>query len=192
MKGLVRIMVGGGQDYWGPTSDRDRQVVSLTAQTLFSAIGNTVEIVTGGMPGIPNDFAKAWADAGGKYILCVVSSEHLETYLKTADPRFGYTVIGESQTARRLALTKLDGIKCALFIQGGQYTTHEMQLFEAAGVPIVTFWGSGGAAGGGQPYQGYTYTKKPKNAFICSTDPKEQVVPIAGELVAEVTRALRE
>ena len=193
MKGsFPRLMVGGGQAYYGPTSDRDREVVELTAKILCECIGgDTIEVVTGGMTGIPDHFALSWLRHGGKHVLCVVSNEHLAKYLETRDDRIQHIVVGESQTARRLALPKLEGIACALFIQGGMYTTHELQLFEEAQVPIVVHWGSGGAAGGEQPYNGYTYKKKPENAILCSTDPNEGAATIAVHLVREIVKALQ-
>jgi hypothetical protein len=190
MEVFPRLMVGGGLAYYGPTAQRDKEVVRLAAMSLYGKLGDTIEIVTGGMSGIPDDFARTWLDCGGTHVLCVVSSEHLHTYLKTQDVRMRHIVIGENQTARRLALPKLEGIRCALFVQGGMYTTHEMQLFEEAHVPIVTHWGSGGAAGGEQPYNGYTYTKKPSNEYLCSTDPTKDAYYLAFELATAVIKWL--
>lgn len=56
MKG--RLFVGGGQEYYGPTAARDKLVVVETAKELFNLVGNSIEIVTGGMPGIPDEFCK--------------------------------------------------------------------------------------------------------------------------------------
>jgi hypothetical protein len=39
-------------------------------------------------------------------------------------------VIGKTQTKRQVALTKIDHLQRALFIQGGKSNTHEMILME--------------------------------------------------------------
>lgn len=181
-----RLFIGGGQDYWGETADRDRQVVKLVASELYNSLGNSIEIVTGGMAGIPNDFALAWVQAGGKHVLCVVSSEHEATFLQTKPIGFNHIATGKSQTERRLAVTKLEGIKCALFIQGGKFSTHEMKLFEERQVPIVSHWGSGGAAGGQQPYEGYVYTREPMNPELSSVDPGLSPLYIAAALASDI------
>lgn len=180
----MRLFVGGGQDYYGPTSDRDKQVVLEVAEQLFESVGDSVEIVTGGMPGIPEDFAKAWK---GTKVLCVVSSEQEEAF-KSRNLPFDMRVIGESQLKRRLAVTKLENIKCALFVQGGKYSTHELQLFsERPDVNVVCFTGSGGAAGGTQPYEGWTYdTKLQENSIISSNDPNLDPSKIAKEIVIQI------
>lgn len=183
---LPRLFIGGGQDYWGETSERDKNVVKATALHLFNQLGNSVEIVTGGMPGIPNDFAIAWTQLGGEHVLCVVSSEHEEKFLQTNPSTFKHIVAGDTQTKRRLAVTKLERIKCCLFIQGGKFSTHEMQLFEERQIPIITHWGSGGAAGGQQPYEGYSYTKIPQNPLLRSTDPLADPNDIASAIVYEI------
>ncbi len=172
MEGVVlpRIFVGGGQEYHGPTATRDCVVVELTAKYLYSLLGDSVEIVTGGTAGVPEDFAKAWHNAGGKHVLCIVSSEHEEAYLLRGLP-FKHQVVGKTQTERRLAVTKLERIKCAFFVQGGKFSTHEMKLFEENNVPIISFWGSGGAAGGGQPYEGWTFDRKPNDSRLTNAEP---------------------
>ncbi len=187
MKGqsLYRLFIGGGQEYYGPTADRDRIIVREVAVQLFSRIGNNVEIVTGGMPGIPEDFALEWSKCGGKHVLCVVSSEHLNKYLERKLP-FEHLVQGDSQLERRLAVTKLPGISAAFFVQGGQYSTHEMLLFKENKVPIVTFWGSGGAAGGTQPYQGKVYQDEPDNIHLRINDPLGNTVVISEAIVNEL------
>lgn len=186
MEGL-RLFVAGGQQYYGPTAERDKNVVALTAQRLFEAIGDTIEVVTGGMSGIPEDFAIAWKQAGGTHILCVVSSEHETTFLERNTHNFKHVVIGESQEKRRIAVTQLPGIKCAFVVQGGKYTTHEMQLLTQRGdVPIVSHWGSGGAAGGTQPYDGWVFQQKPDNLTITSDDPLESPEAISDALVEKI------
>lgn len=186
MNGVVipRLIVVGGQSYMGPTSTRDEKVVKQTAKELFNLVGDSVCITTGGMPGIPDDFAKGWKEAGGKHIECIVSSEHAEAFQARNVMGFDFKVAGKTQLERRLALTSLENIKFVLAIQGGKYTTHELQLFEEKHVPIVTFWGSGGAAGGMCPYDnGYVYKNKPENSeLLCSNDPEADAVEIAKEL----------
>jgi hypothetical protein len=109
------------------------------------------------------------------------------------DLPFCHKVIGKTQEHRRIGVTKLEGIKCALFIQGGKYSTHEMKLFnERNDVAIISFVGSGGAAGGGQPYEGWTYdVKLQSDLLICSTDPKEDVEKIAEALVNQIIEKLK-
>lgn len=182
---LPRLFIGGGMSYFGPTSTRDKLVVEKTAQLLFNELGNSVEIVTGGTPGIPQDFALAWHKAGGKHVLCVVSSEYEEEY-KARQLPFEHVVIGETQEKRRLAVTKLERIHCALFVQGGKFSTHEMQLFEQNKVPVVPFVGSGRASGGEQPYEGYSFKTNLVNPMLHSIDPDENVDELAVGLCAMV------
>ncbi len=186
---LPRIFIGGGQDYYGTTAERDRNVIKETAIELFSRAGNSVELVTGGMKGIPQDFALEWYKCGGKNVLCVVSSEHEQQYLSQGLP-FKHVVQGATQEARRLAVTQLPGVRVALFVQGGQYSTHEMLLFQEHSVPIVTFWGSGGAAGGTQPYQDVAYKVKPTIDHLLTTDPDYDHVTIANVIVTELMSRL--
>lgn len=100
MKEGRRLFVAGGQQYYGPTADRDRLVTTYTAQKLFELVGDTVQVITGGMPGIPEDFARAWQQAGGTNILCVVSSEHETTFLERNTANFAHIVAGETQEKR--------------------------------------------------------------------------------------------
>lgn len=186
MKG---VFIGGGQDYYGPTADRDRKVVAEAARTLFSVAGNGIQIITGGMPGIPMDFATAWMKAGGIHVLCVISSEHEQEYLSHQYP-FKHIVTGASQEARRLAVTKLPFIVCALFVQGGKYSTHEMKLFEEQNIKIVAHWGSGGAAGGGQPYQDWAYKNKPQSVHVTTTEPEYDHTIIAKELTNMILESI--
>lgn len=65
-------MVGGGQDYYGETAERDQRVVVETARQL-AATGKFI-VYTGGMPGIGDDFARAFVEAGGS-VVDIVSSE---------------------------------------------------------------------------------------------------------------------
>jgi hypothetical protein len=181
-----RLFVGGGQDYWGETAERDRKIVKEASKILFELVGDSIEIVTGGMPGIPDDFVHAWL---GTSVLCVISEEHLENYL-ARDLPFDYKVVGKSQEARRLAVTRLEGIKCALFIQGGKYSTHEMKLLlERNDVGLVSFVGSGGAAGGDQPYNGWSYdTTLEKDVMLHNKDPLADVKEIAQSIAENIKK----
>lgn len=111
-----------------------------------------MEIITGGMPGIPMDFVRAWMVAGGKNVRFVVSEEHMDTL---DDTEFGvtYEVAGKTQAERRQALTQIPGLTAALFIQGGQYTVDEIIKCQARGLHTLCFVGSGGACSGVMPYK---------------------------------------
>lgn len=175
--------------YYGDTAERDKQVVKAFAKHLYNLKGNSIEIVTGGTAGIPEDFAHAWMAAGGKHVLCVVSSEYEQEYLSRQLP-FQHIIAGKSQEARRIAVTKLENIKCATFIQGGKFSTHEMILFDQNKVPIVPFFGSGGAAGGTQPYNDQNYVCNAmwsKDCYSASTDPNADVETIASFLALAVS-----
>jgi len=190
----MRLFVGGGQEYHGPTAERDKEVVKQVAKALARFKGSEVQIVTGGMPGIPDDFAAAWTAAGGSQVLCVVSSEYEEAFRARNLP-YACVVVGATQTARRLAVTQWQGLEAAFFVQGGKYTTHEMRLLSERGVPIVAFHGSGGAAGGEQPYEGWSYPIIPydedtKN-YIGSRDPHMLPVHIGMELFNQLLKALK-
>jgi hypothetical protein len=155
-KGLQRILVGGGQEFYGPTAERDRRVCELLPVRLFERTALELEIVTGGTAGIPDVVAEHWP---GK-VLDVVSDEYETEYKAHAGTKSkrAHVLAGKSQLARRLAMTAMPGVVCAIFIQGGKYSTHEMRLLYERGVPIVPLWGGGGAAGG-QPacaYEGWS------------------------------------
>lgn len=198
---MMRLFVGGGQAYWGPTAKRDELVVKRLAQMLAVSLGKRVEVVTGGMPGIPDDFLSSWHAAGGSKPLCVVSNEHEETFRARNLP-YACLVAGATQTARRLAVTQLEGLKCALFVQGGKYSTHEMRLLSERGVPIVAFHGSGGAAGGGEPYEGWSWPVVKygdgdgdgvaSESLIDSTDPDIDPDRIAVQLFVQLLDKLKE
>ncbi len=131
------------------------------------------------MPGIPADFAKVWWESQkNPKVLSVVSSEHLAKYKEKNLP-YQVFVAGPTQEARRIAVTQLEDIKCALFIQGGKYSTHEMKLFSDRGIPIVSFVGSGGAAGGSQPYEGWSYKDLENHPVISNKDPNADPDQIA-------------
>ena len=191
-EGYSMIFVGGGQDYYGETAVRDKAVVSTLAERLSRSLPKDVQIVYGGMPGIPEDFCKSFAsadEAAEARILAVVSSEQKEKFL-ARDFGFDMRVIGETQEKRRLGVVRLEGYKCAIFVQGGQYSTHEIKLFKERGdVPIISLWGSGGASGGTQPYQGWTFTDVPKDMpLLCSKDPLEDPEAIAKAMEEQVLK----
>lgn len=189
---VTSLLVGGGQDYYGPTADRDRRVVKETAQLLnmWCMSGTHVHVVTGGTAGIPDEFA---AHFNGP-VVDIVSSEYLDTYKERTflHPR-AYWVAGETQEKRRLAFLKNPDIKVGLFIQGGQYTTHEIKLFEESGRKAIVFWGSGGASGGKIPYKGWSYTKPERSEprAYDSTDPDANVKEIAHDLVEDIFKAIK-
>ena len=187
---VIKVFVGGGQDYHGPTSLRDARVTKKIPEILHR-FAPEIEIVTGGMLGIANNFAETWEGA----CLDVVSSEHAKDYI-ARDKRTSreYIVMGEGQEKRRLAVTQLEGIKCALFIQGGKYSTHEIKLFQERGIPIVTLYGGGGAAGGQCPYDGWIYMPHVsiKSSIVASTDPDANVFTIANMMVGQVLHNISE
>lgn len=178
----VRVFVGGGQKYWGPTSQRDEAITKKIPEILHR-FAPEVEIVTGGMPGIADIFAKEWKGS----CLDIVSSEYAMEYdMRNTGRQF--QIIGESQEKRRLAVTNLKGIACALFIQGGKYSTHEIKLFQEKGIPIVTLYGGGGASGGMCPYKGWSYTPHESvlRSIVSSKDPNENVFNIANVLTGYI------
>lgn len=180
----MSILVGGGQDYYGPTAERDKVVVSITA-SLLRAQDLSIQIVTGGTAGVPDDFARAYHPGP---VVDIVSSEYLETYKdRTKDRQRPYWVAGETQEKRRLAFLSNPDIRVGLFIQGGQYTAHEIKLFQESGRPVVVFTGSGGACGGKLDYKGWRYTpaKRPTRAYD-SEDPDANPFGIARDLVEDV------
>lgn len=186
----LRIFIGGGQDYYGPTSQRDAEITRKIPEILYG-FAPEVQIVTGGTAGIPNIFAECWEGR----CLDVVSDEYKDTYL-ARDKRTSREAmyVGKSQLQRRLAVTSLEGIKCAIFIQGGKYSTHEIKLFQEKGIPVVTLYGGGGAAGGQCPYEDWTY-KAPEhvlNSIVASTDPNENMFNMANVLVGSVLHEISE
>lgn len=180
----MSIFIGGGQDYHGPTAERDKKVVQRAGEMLReSDLDN--QIITGGTGGIPDDFAMR----SGDRVLDVVSSEHLKTYKeRTKDRPRSYWVAAKTQEARRLALIPNPDIKVCLFIQGGTYTADEIRLFQKSGRKMVVFTGSGGASGGKIDYKGWSYSP-PANCrekAYHSEDPDADYVKIARSLVDEV------
>lgn len=150
-----------------------------------------VEVVTGGTPGIPADFVAAW---GGPR-LDVVSMEYLTDYIERTGGKHPYRVVPRSQKDRRIALSKLDGIVCALFIQGGQYSTHEIKLFQERGVPIVPLYSGGGAAGGELPYEGWSYTAPEDVLHSVLADPgasAEHAASVLAHRIADIVQSRHE
>jgi hypothetical protein len=157
----------------------------MTAFELFKRIGDSIQVVTNGAPGVPHEFACAWRKAGGTNILCVLSDEYEKDYAFD----FPYMFVAATQKQQRIAMARLYDLKCALVIQGGMHTTEELCLLSGA-VPVVSFWGSGGAAGGQQPYEGWAFTEKPAVPILCSEDPAEDPRRIAEALTEEIQRNL--
>ena len=71
----MSILIGGGQDYYGPTAERDKKVVEVAAELLRETM-LPIQVVTGGTAGIPDDFAKRF----GNRVVDIVSSEYLDKY----------------------------------------------------------------------------------------------------------------
>ena len=185
----MSILIGGGQDYYGPTAARDKNVV-YTAATMLREANLPIQVVTGGTGGVPDDFAMRYDPSR---VVDIVSSEHLKTYKeRTHDRPRSYWVAGETQEKRRLAFLSNPDIKVGLFVQGGQYTAHEIKLFQESGRSVVVFTGSGGASGGKIPYQGWSYrpSKRIARAYD-SEDPDGNHFNIARDLVADVVSAWR-
>lgn len=175
-------MVGDGQEYHGPTAERDKRVVQLVAQKLFERLGNSIEIITGGMPGIPMDFADAWLKAGGIQVTYVVSDEYFST-LEILDTRVKYKSGGKTQSERRQALFQWPGLTAAFFVQGGQYTTDEIIKCQKKGLPAVCFVGSGGASGGAIPYKKELPRLDNVPEWMKNTDPAADPDELASQLV---------
>ncbi len=184
----MSILIGGGQDYYGPTAKRDKHVVTITA-TMLRETGLPIQVVTGGTAGIPDDFAMYFG--AGKRVVDLVSSEYLDEYLeRTKNRPRPYWVAGESQEKRRLAFLTNPDIRVGLFIQGGQYTTHEIQLFQESGRKTVIFSGSGGASGGKIAYKGWSVKPYKRSARAYdSEDPDANPYEIARDLVEDVVKA---
>ena len=186
----MSILIGGGQEYYGPTAARDKCVVKYAAQILRDS-DLDLQVVTGGTAGIPDDFAKIYS-TGGR-VVDIVSSEYLSTYKERtqAIPR-PYWVAGETQMKRRLAFLSNPDIKIALFIQGGKYTAHEIKLFKESGRKVVVFTGSGGASGGNIDYEGWRcLPQKHCNRPYDSCDPDADPLEIARDLVQHITELMQ-
>lgn len=191
---LVRVFVGGGQEYYGPTAERDENITKKAAEILYRYVP-TVQIVTGGMPGIADIFATEWVKLGGD-CLDVVSQKYHQEYTERETGR-SVMIAGNDQKHRRLRVTSLENIRCALFIQGGQYSTHEIKLFQEKDIPVVTLYGGGGASGGQCPYEGWVYEAPPHvlRSIVASTNPNEHVFNmanvLAGSVIHEISEALQ-
>lgn len=187
-----KILIGGGQEYHGPTAERDRRVVVATAKELFNKVGNSVTIVTGGMPGIPMDFVKAWQEAGGKHVEFIYSEEAHNKL--TEDEKLSgvsYKVVAKTQKERRQILTQMEGLCCAFFVQGGQYTTDEIRKCIARKpVHVICFVGSGGASSGKIPYEGVAFDPRDTKLeeWMCIEDPNADV----DFLASNFARAIRD
>ena len=92
-----------------------------------------------------------------------------------------------------MAFSTNPDIAAALFIQGGEYTTHEIQLMREAGKHVVCFWGSGGASGGEIPYNDWSNTLNPEGPqrSYHSKDPNMSPELIALELVEDLMAGLK-
>lgn len=185
--------MGGGQEYYGPTADRDKQVVLLLASNLqkiaVEDYGIQIQVITGGTAGVPDDFASHYRGN----VLDVVSEEYVEAYKERTQHQHHrtYWVAGATQEQRRLAFATNPDIALALFIQGGQYTTHEIKIFMEKKKPIILFWGSGGASGGAIPYQGWSAPMPQQPCDVTmSTDPAEDAQTIALALMHKILNIL--
>lgn len=199
-----RILIGGGQAFHGPTADRDLRVCTLLAGFVYSSLQNTVEIVTGGTEGIPDVFAEAWP---GAHALDVVSDEHAPKYFTRLMERLAclphdaypykrtHMLVGKSQLQRRIAMVAMPRIVCAIFIQGGKFSTHEMRLLHEKGIPIVPLWGGGGAAGGQQPYEDWSLPQDVATAWneprLLDTDPSTDPALIATAMTRCVVATIK-
>lgn len=182
---MTEVLIGGGQDYYGPTSERDKRVVIATARALFNKMGNNVRIVTGGMPGIPMDFAKAWLEAGGVHVESIFSAEaHRVLSRDNTLDGVTYTIVAETQAERRQLLTQRPNLKCAFFVQGGQYTTDEILKCMDRGLSTVCFVGSGGACSGAIPYKDKQVDPNAFPKWTHTDDPNADANELA-ELFAE-------
>jgi hypothetical protein len=186
-EGLV-IFVGGGQDYHGHTSERDRTVVSIVGRLLAQLFPN-LQLVCGGTPGIPMDVIQGALEVNPQIkTLAYVSHKFEPEFLAKNRLGMPHVIVGETQEERRLALPTIPGLKVGLFISGGQYTAHEIKIFQEHKIPVVAFWGSGGASGGKISYGDYMFSDVPENPLICSEDPMENPEQIAKAVVEEVKR----
>jgi len=180
MKGLKYILVGGGQAYYGPTASRDKQVLIETAKQLDTKY----TVLTGGMLGVGNDFASSFKGSS----LDIISGEYENEYLERQTGRT-YNVVGQTQKERRLGLLETPNIKVALFFQGGKYTTHEIKLVLEKNIPVITLYGGGGASGGTQPYDGWTYTPPDDiPELLKDTNPDTDPKLIASVIINEINK----
>jgi hypothetical protein len=153
------IAIVGGQDYHGPTAERDKKVALELGKRLASHVPSLL-MINGGTPGIPMDVFQGYLEAGGspKHLVSCLSKKY-EPEFHAQEKKLSHgLVVGDTQEERRIFLAqKLKGIHCVCAIQGGQYTTHELKLFDEQKVPIMALRGSGGAAGGQVPWGEYGY-----------------------------------
>lgn len=182
----MSLFIGGGQEYHGQTATRDKKVVHLVAQLLREKM-LPIQIVTGGTAGVPDDFAKLY----GPNVVDVVSSEYLKQYKERAPGR-PYWVAGKTQEERRIALAANPDIFTGFFVQGGQFTAHEIKLFQDAGKAVIVFSGSGGASGGQIDYKGWRYVPYNTDVPYHSQDPDADPVEIATALVETIVKTWKE
>ena len=100
-------------------------------------------------------------------VLDVVSSEYLET--RTTGQSRAYWVAGESQIKRRLAFA----------------------IFSDNNVPLLTFWGGGGASGGQQPYEGWSLPKPNSDRPWMSNDPETPFYEIGDALIEDIVGMIK-
>ena len=163
------FIIIGGHEYYGRTAERDAAVVQKLAKRLFEHYGNNVRIITAGTNGITDDFCTAWKAAGGRHICWVKMSEGC--FLD---------VLGDMRH-----------VDCAIAVQGGKGTAEKLQKLEQKGVPIVSFWGSGGAAGGKISFKEYTFQKE-MPGVLSSSDPDFSSNDIAEAFFEQVREQSRD
>jgi hypothetical protein len=187
---MFSIFIGGGQDYYGPTAERDKKVVRILA-TKLREDDRPFQLVTGGTDGIPDEMAKIVSSGHNKTTIDILSEKYVPTYKERLvnRPR-AYWIAGKTQEERRNALAACTDIRVALFIQGGPYTAHEILLFQRAQhCQLVIFNGSGGASGGEITHQGERYEQPIRGIRAYdSTDPDADPEEIAQHLYEDIFR----
>lgn len=186
---MFSLFVGGGQDYHGPTAERDERVVAILAQKLREH-PEPFQIITGGTEGIPDKIARTFSAGHNKTVVDVISDEYFPKYAeRTKDCPSPHWIAGATNAERRMFIATAHGIKVALFIQGGQYTAHEILLFQRHNprCSLVIFTGSGGASGGEILHEGERYApQKRLTRAYDSTDPDASSLAIAQELYDDI------
>lgn len=184
MKGAIKIFVGGSSTYFGNTVERDRWVVRECAFYLFKKVGDEVTIVTDGSTGVGNDFVDAWHEAGGKSftVYCLIPLSESPTFNKTY-PNRHHLVGGHTSAQNRVAISEIKNLQCGLFIQGGEDTRQQIQLFQTKKIPIIAFCGSGGACHG-------LTTLGHDREGIWTTDPNIRPKFCAAVLISEILAIL--
>jgi hypothetical protein len=180
----VVLFVGGGQAYYGPTAQRDKLVV-LSLARMLARSGAISRVITGGTEGVPDDFAHAFLASGGSEVLEIIPEVYLGTYKKRLTKGRKYVVEGKTMDERRMRIFERTDVNICLFVQGGQFTTHEMLLAQEKGLRTVSFVGSGGASGGQIKFNGKAVLVDTKG-LASSTDPLEDPHNIAKELLSAI------